>query len=449
MHESTQAPPSNHATKAETAPSAATLTAAGIAKREDGASAGGDARRWHVLAAGFAANAAFSAAISGLPAAAVLVRDGYGLSTSGLGLALGAVGLGIAVSELPWGLLTDRLGDRRVLLSGLGLTAAVLAWMAVFVAPAPGSVPSSAYLVTCMGLLGLAGGSVNGSSGRAVMSWFTDRERGLAMSIRQTALPAGGAIGAVAVPAMAASGGFRPTYAMLAAACVAATAFSWAVLRSSPSRNLATRPSSIAGPTRSPLGQWQVWRIALGIGALCVAQIAVLSFLAVFLHDLAGFGLTATSAAMVAYQVGAAALRVWSGAWTDRHANRPGFLRRCSLVTAAIFCALAMLSAMTSVAPGAALKWALLLTLVCGGMVASCWHGVAYTELAVRAGPAHVGTALGLGNTLAFGSYFITPLMVPAVLAASGWPAAWWVVAAFALGALPLFPRPALDAPRS
>ena len=44
-------------------------------------------------------------------------------------------------------------------------------------------------------LVGLLGGSVNGSSGRAVMAWFREGERGLAMSIRQTAVPAGGGLG--------------------------------------------------------------------------------------------------------------------------------------------------------------------------------------------------------------------------------------------------------------
>lgn len=294
-----------------------------------------------------------------------------------------------------------------------------------------------------MALLGLAGGSVNGSSGRAVMTWFGDRERGLAMSIRQTALPAGGAIGAIAVPAMAAWGGLRPTYAMLCAGCLAAGACCWAWLRSPPAAALTAAPANTSAAAPSPLARWQVWRIVLGIGALCVAQIAVLSFLAVFLHDVAAFGLAATSAAMVAYQVGAAGLRVWSGAWTDRHGNRPAFLRRCSLVTAAIFGALALLAIATTAGPGAAMGWCLLVSLVLGGIAASCWHGVAFTELAVRAGPARVGAALGMGNTLAFGSYFLTPVVLPLALAAGGWPAAWAFVAACALGAHPLFPSQA------
>ena len=83
--------------------------------------------RWKVLGVGFAANASFSAAFSGIPTTAVFLRSGYHLDNDGLGLVLGMLGLGIAVSELPWGLLTDRWGDRRVLLLGLLSTAAALA----------------------------------------------------------------------------------------------------------------------------------------------------------------------------------------------------------------------------------------------------------------------------------------------------------------------------------
>lgn len=405
------------------------------------APAAGASHRWRVLAAGFAANAAFSAAISGVPAAAVLLREAYALSTSGLGIAVAAVGLGIALSELPWGMLADRLGDRRVLLWGLGLTAAVLAWLALFVSPQEGHRPALAWLATGMALIGLAGGSVNGASGRAVMTWFTDGERGLAMSIRQTALPAGGALGALVVPAVAAQAGFRAAYAVLAAACLVAAAACWRWLRVPAEPPVAVvRPAAGALPA-SPLARWPIWRLVLAIGALCVAQIAVLSFLAVFLHDVAGFGMAWTSAAMVAYQVGAGALRVGSGAWTDRHGNRPAFLQRSCLAVAVLFGLLAVLSAWAPHADAAA-RWALLGTIVLGGIVASGWHGVAFTELAVRAGLQHVGTALGLGNTFAFSAYFLTPLFTPVAIALGGWPAAWALVAAFALLARPLFGRP-------
>jgi sugar phosphate permease len=51
--------------------------------------------------------------------------------------------------------------------------------------------------------VGVLGGSVNGASGRAVMRWFGAGERGFAMSIRQTAVPLGGGLGALILPSLA------------------------------------------------------------------------------------------------------------------------------------------------------------------------------------------------------------------------------------------------------
>lgn len=192
--------------------------------------------RWRVLGIGVAANAAIAAAFGGIPATAVFIRNGYQLDNSTFGWVIAAMGLGIAVSELPWGLVTDWLGDRKVLLTGLCLTGVVLALMAAFVAPTAGYVPAAALLGFSLLLMGGIGGSVNGSSGRAVMAWFQEGERGLAMSVRQTSVPAGGALGALILPTTAEYLGFRAVYGILAAFCFIIAAFTWAWLHEPPRR---------------------------------------------------------------------------------------------------------------------------------------------------------------------------------------------------------------------
>ncbi|MDR5739164.1 MULTISPECIES: MFS transporter [unclassified Caballeronia] len=398
------------------------------------APAAGGAHRWKVLGVGVAANASFSAAVAGIPTTAVWLRSGYHLSNGELGLALGALGLGAAVSELPWGLLTDRWGDRRVLLIGLIATAAALAAMSVFVAPSTSAAtPSLAWLVVGLCALGLFGGSVNGASGRAVMAWFAEGERGLAMSIRQTAVPLGGGIGAALLPWLASSIGFSAVFGALAAMCAVAGAFTWRWLREPPH----AKPSQ---PKRAaPLGDVLVWRMVLGIGVLCVPQFAVLTFAAVFLHDAGRFGVTSISATMGALQLGAMVMRVWSGRYTDRHGNRRGYLRVSTWIAVASFGALA-----AATASGAARAPVVLAAMIVfAGVSISAWHGVAYTELATLAGTARAGTALGMTNTAVYVGLFLTPLAIPHVLAAGSWTAVWLAAGACATLALPLFPRPA------
>src|SRR5450830_514628 len=309
--------------------------------------------RWKVLAAGVAANAAFSVAFSGLPMTAVLLRQAYQLDNALLGLMLGLMGLGIALSELPWGLLTDRLGDRPVLLTGLGSTALALLALALWAAP------GAPLWVLGAGLLGvgLLGGSVNGASGRAVMGWFPAIERGLAMSIRQTAVPLGGGVGALLLPWLAWQGGFACLFGVLAGLCGAAALLcaAW-VHEPAHSAHSAPAPApgaGLAAPAPRALRDRRVWRLAAGIGLLCAPQFAVISFGTVFLHDFGGLSLPACTGAMALVQVGAMGLRVWSGRWTDRHGNRPAYLRACVGAVIAVFLGLAALSALQSALPSA------------------------------------------------------------------------------------------------
>ncbi|WNC89389.1 MFS transporter [Paraburkholderia sp. FT54] len=403
--------------------------------------------RWKVLGIGFAANASFSAAFSGIPTTAVFLRSGYHLGNDGLGLVLGMLGLGIAVSELPWGLLTDRWGDRRVLLLGLLSTAAALAGLALFVVPSGAHVPSVTALALGLLLVGLLGGSVNGSSGRAVMAWFREGERGLAMSIRQTAVPAGGGLGALLLPVLASRFGFASAYTVLALACAITAAFAWRWLHE-PSHTDADDAPEVRGataatgvPTRvSPLRDIGIWRVALGAGALCVPQLAVVTFGTVFLHDFSRAGVLAISVTMAAVQTGAAIARVWSGGWTDRRGNRRAYMRACSLLTAVLFAALALLTGFAGM-HHAAMIAGFALMVVLGGVSASAWHGVAFTELATLAGTSRAGTALAIGNTCVFLTLFLTPLAIPPLLSAGSWPMVWAVASVCALIALPVFPR--------
>ncbi|AOI79827.1 MFS transporter [Burkholderia sp. NRF60-BP8] len=431
----------------------------------------GPAHRWRVLAAGVAANMSFSAAAAGIPTTAVWMRAAYHLDNGALGLVLGALGFGVALSELPWGIAADRFGDRRVLLTGLVATAAMLALMVGTIVPTAHAAPPLMRVVAAMACVGLLGGSVNGSSGRAVMRWFGERERGLAMSIRQTAVPLGGGLGAALLPSLASHAGFAAVYGALMLLCAGSAALTWRWLheppdvprvaqpvfaqaaltqatptqsrltqaahgQSAPSQSAAQSPAHpSARRARNPLASGPVWRIVLGIGLLCAPQFAVLTFATVFLHDFGRLGLAGISAAMVALQLGAMAMRVWSGRHTDRHGNRRAYLRGSVLVAAGSF---ALLAAATAGSPQVPLA-AIVAILVFAGICVSAWHGVAYTELATLAGANHAGTALGMANTIVYLGLFATPLAIPPLLAASSWSVVWLAAALIAGATYPLF----------
>lgn len=392
--------------------------------------------RWKVLGVGVAANVSFAAAMGGIPATAVQMRSAYALANGDLGIVLGMIGLGIAISELPWGLLTDRWGDRRVLLVGLMVTAAALVALGVWGVPTPNFVPSMPMLAAGMLTIGVLGGSVNGSSGRAVMRWFHDSERGLAMSVRQCAVPLGGGIGALLLPGAAVHFGFGAVFFGLGAACIAAAVMAWGWLVEPPEEphettSTAARAANAAGgrpvASYSPLRDARLLSTALGMAVLAMPQIAVVTFGTVFLHDFAHVGVVTISLTLGAVQAGAAITRVWSGRYTDKRRNRPAYLRTCTIVVGGVFALLALLVAALAHRPewlAHGTPWMIAL-LIAGGVVASAWHGIAFTELATLAGASRAGTALGIGNTGVFLTMFLTPLTIPWVLSVGGWGLVW------------------------
>ncbi|MDF2754093.1 MAG: hypothetical protein K0S82_2476, partial [Gaiellaceae bacterium] len=137
--------------------------------------------RWAVLAAGTAAAAAGSALFIGPAVLAPAIREEFDASLSQVGVLLASLWVGTILTLLGWGLLADRLGERVVLGTGLGMCG-VLATLA-------GLAGDFWVLLGVLFLASAAGASVNAASGRAVMQWFGPEERGLALGIRQTAIP--------------------------------------------------------------------------------------------------------------------------------------------------------------------------------------------------------------------------------------------------------------------
>ncbi|RUW68890.1 MFS transporter, partial [Mesorhizobium sp. M1E.F.Ca.ET.063.01.1.1] len=280
---------------------------------------------------------------------------------------------------------------------------------------------------------------VNGSSGRAIMGWFGEGERGFAMSIRQTAVPLGGGLGALILPSLALAFGFVAVFGLLAAISALSTFFAWRWLHEPPAQAGAHAAAATNGP--APLRNIEVWRISTAIGLLCFPQVAVLTFASVFLHDFAGMGTWVTSASLAVVQTGAMVMRVWSGRYTDRRGNRRPFLKISSALSALAFILLWLLVIAAARQP--ALMLFLPVMVVVAGISVSAWHGVAYTELATLAGAGHVGTALSLANTLVFIGFCLVPIAIPWLLLLFAWPGVWLAAAICAAIAWPIFLRPA------
>jgi len=400
--------------------------------------------RWKVLGVGVAANVAFSMIIGGLPAAAVFLRSNYMLSNITLGFILSMMGLGVALSELPWGMLTDKWGDRPVLLTGLTGTATVVLFMSIFAVLTAQAIPSVLSLTLFVFFIGFIGSSVNGASGRAIMTWFTDSERGLAMSIRQTAVPMGYGLGAALFPLISDHYGFTVLYLFSAMVLLICATFAWRWLYEPNTQHNVTKNTvkMVSNTVKSPLKRPDIWRIVTAIGILCGPQFVLLTFGSVFLVDVGQVSVYVSSISLVAIQLGAMVSRIWSGHWTDKNKNRKRYLKTCSILSIAAFLVLACSGSMLSEFPPHLATTFLIIIFIISGVLISAWHGVAYTELAAMAGSKYVGTALAMGNTLVFIVLFLTPLIVPYLATHFSWTSVWSVATFCAIYSYVSFPKP-------
>jgi sugar phosphate permease len=380
--------------------------------------AGSGRYRWVVLGVGAAGAAAFSMLRMGLPALGPAIRAAYGLSLGQVGLAFAAVSAGVMVTLVPWGVLTDRVGERPVLAGGLAGTAAALTACAF--------APSFATLLAGLVLAGMLGASATGASGRAVMGWFARTERGFALGIRQMALPLGGALASLLLPHVAGVGGLRAALLVLAGISLTAALAAAAWMRDAPPPPPTLVLPASPPPTRDP----RIWRLGAGSALLVVAQSSLVGFVVLFLHDARGLSAATAAAGLAAIQLGGAATRIAAGRLSDREGLRIAPIRRIALAGGALLAATAVLVD----APGALLYPVLL----AAGITAMTWNGLAFTAAAEISGRKRAGTAMSMQNTLIAIGTALAPALFGVVVDASSWAVAYGLcavapIAAFAV----------------
>jgi MFS family permease len=340
-----------------------------------------------------------------LPALAPALRDDYALSLRQVGVVLAAVSIGMFVTLLPWGLLADRFDERAVIAVGLVGAAAGLAVAA--------QTRSFGAVTGWLIVAGALGASVNAASGRAVMAWFPSRELGLALGIRQTAIPIGGAVGAALLPVLASTGGTRLAFRVLAAACIAG-AVAAGLIRGK--ANAAPELDHLARPLRDR----GLWRLAGGTAVYLTAQIGITGFVVLFLHEHRHVSTHAAGGLLALINVLAIGTRIASGHVSDRIGTRLLPLR-----TIGVACALA--TAVVAAATDAPLAL-LAPAFVVAGVLSMSWNALGYAAAAEFAGAGRTGAALGFQQTvLGVMSVVVPPAF--AVVAASSWRAAFAIAA--------------------
>ncbi|ANJ29068.1 MFS transporter [Agromyces aureus] len=383
-----------------------------------------------MLALGVAAQAAGTVFVSTPAFLIPLLHAERGISLVQAGLLASAPTIGMVLTLVAWGALADRFGERRVITTGLALTA-----VAAVGAAAAGDILT---LWVFFFLGGAVSASTNAASGRVVVGWFPRERRGFAMGIRQMSQPLGVTVAALAVPGLAAEFGIGAAVA-LSLVLNAALAVLCAVGLADPVRPVAAPPGIGVEPDARPAANPYrassfLWRIHLVSALLVVPQFALSIFGIVWL--VAEMQWSAPAAGLligVAQFIGAVG-RIGVGELSDRVGSRVRVLR-----WVAVSGCLVMLVVGATGLPG----WSVVAgpAFIVATLISVADNGLAFTSVAEAAGASWAGKAFGIQNT---GQYVVAAMVGPLVgglVTLVGYPLAFVAIAIAPAAVLPLIPK--------
>jgi predicted MFS family arabinose efflux permease len=368
-----------------------------------------------VLGVAVAAQVGVSVIDQGMPTLTGFIKADLHISAATAGLAVSSFAAGKIFGSYAAGVAADRLGERRVLIFG-ALTTAAFAAIASF-APL-------AVVFPLLFLAGVAGASSTPAGGRLVLLAFPRSRHGLALGIRQTGIPMGGLIAAAVLPWVAGRSSWR--WSLLVAAGIAVVA----VIPMMRLRLDRTAPT--ASPremTRGVLRDRNIGLLTLWGCLVVTGQYAILAFLALYLHQRAGFSLGKGSLLVAVANASGIVGRVAWGAVSDRAVAR-GRKPLLLVLTAACLAGALLLLALPRSAPGLVV----VAVAIFAGLALIGYQGLWVTMIAEAAGPERVGAATGLAVTFVTAAIALSPPFYGLVADLAGTYRAIWAVLAVILG---------------
>ncbi|HEY1975996.1 MAG TPA: MFS transporter [Candidatus Baltobacteraceae bacterium] len=349
----------------------------------------------------------------------------FHLGQTQLGLVLSVQMAGSLLMTAVAGMLTDRFGDKAVVLwSGLFMGVALLAASAVH---------DFGWLLVWLLMYGIGFAAVTPSGSHAIVYFFKKEERGLAMGIRQCGVPIAGVIGSIVLPAIALHFDYQWTLAAAGIATIVACGVASLLYREPvelegepvSARNMFAEMVVMARDARLIL-------MTLVSMVLVCSQLAVMAFLTLTIVHEANAPLAVAIGMFTISQLAAIGGRVFWGWSSDRI-----FGGKRALPLATVCVVTAVLAILFSFMTPSTPLW--LIGVVCAalGFAAEGWFGVAVLGFAEIGGEEHCGSALGVALTWVFFAAFVAPTLFGAIAEVYGFPFAWRGLGILQLAGIP------------
>ncbi|WP_394938951.1 MFS transporter [Psychromicrobium sp. YIM B11713] len=381
--------------------------------------------RWLMLGLAVLAQATSSIVVNGMAFLIPQMNHQWGLDLFGSGLLIAMPLAGTMLTLIIWGAIIDRIGEKL----SLGIA---LASTTVFICAAALS-NSPLLLGVFLFLAGAATACTNSAGGRVVVGWFPQRQRGLAMGIRQMAQPLGVSVASLLLPAIAADGRLQDSLWVVTAIAGLVTVACWLGI-SNPARRARRADPLQENPYRQ---SGFLLRIHLVSAVLVIPQFTVWTFSLVWLIGDRQLSPPLAGLVIALAQLTGALGRIAVGIWSDRVGSRVVPLRIVALAAGFAMGLLALTDWLDS-------PWSVAL-LVLASVVTVADNGLAFTSVAEVSGPYWSGRALGVQNT---GQYLISAIVPPAIggfIGLCGFPLTFALIAVAPLLAAPLVPQQAAE----
>jgi len=344
--------------------------------------------RWFYLGIATLSQVILATIHLGIPAIMPLIQTELRLSLTEVGFLVSLVNIGVVATAIWAGKAADRFGERLII--GYGTIAGGLIIMMVYFTS------SFLSLVPVLLLLGVPFGSATPAGSKAVAGWFEQRERGTAMSIRQTGVPVGGTIAALVLPSLGLAYGWRFALSSLGVLAIGAGV---AVLRfyKEPALQPVHQDGETIGGIKDIARRKDIWVVTLYAAILGGSQWCYLGYIELYLTEDINFPLVLAAAVLAGGQMLGAFGRIVSGLFSDRF-----FLgeRKPVLVMLGIF-AIVLALVTVFLSPGTP-RWTVAVVVAFFGFATMSWQGLYLALISEIVGARMAGQAIGLTNTVVF-----------------------------------------------
>ena len=349
------------------------------------------------------------------PVLAPAAQAEIGVQASSVGVVTALIYLSATFGALLSGRLIARHGPMRTSQGSLVLGGCGIALMA----------SANSWLVALGALvIGVGYGQVTPSSSAILAERSPERLRAFIFSLKQTGVPIGGAAAGAMLPALIQAFGWRWAALLAGMTCVA-FALALQPLRAGIDRGSRvadhTPAAGLIEPLRLVLSHARLREMAFASFTYSGMQMCLGTFLVVFLHDRAGFGLGAAGAALSTAMIAGIGGRIFWGVVADNWLKP-------RLVLGVLGAGMSLSAFLTAFVTAAWPATVVFVVSFLYGATGVGWNGVYLSEVARIAPAGRAAAATGAALAITYSGVMVLPFLFWAIVAVSGSYAAAFIV---------------------